>query len=503
MRFLSLVSISLIFLLMSFTSENGQSQSIPSARIKIVETSASGNKLQSIEPQSSISDSAVLIALHPEEKFQTITGIGGSFTEASAYLLQQLGPANRAAILEAYFGKNGARYSLTRTHINSCDFSRSHYSYAPVAGDKDLLHFSIKEDQEDLIPMIKAAQEISEDGFLIIASPWTAPPWMKDNGDWRGGKLLPEYHETWAHFFSKYLDAYREEGIDIWGLTVENEPLGNGNNWESMHFSAEEMTAFVRDYLGPRLEQDGQSVKILGYDQNRDELRHWVDAMYDDEIAGNYFDGTAIHWYASTTEWFPEVLQYAHQKAPDKYLIETEGCVDAEVPHWQEDEWYWQKEATDWGWDWAPSETKHLHPKYSPVYRYARDIIGCLNNWVDGWVDWNMVLDKQGGPNWFGNWCTAPVIVDPEADEVYFTPLYYTMAHFSKYIRPGASRIGFELSDERLMVTAVENPDGSIAAVVLNQNQQPMDLNITLPTGETVAMGISGQAIQTICIHPG
>ena len=160
--------------------------------------------------------------------------------------------------------------------------------------------------------------------------------------------------------------------------------------------------------------------------------------MYKNEETSKYFDGTAIHWYASTYDVFPEELQYAHQKAPDKYLIQSEACVDSEIPEWQDDKWYWSKEATDWGWDWAPEEQKYLHPKYAPVNRYARDIIGCLNNWVDGWIDWNMVLDKQGGPNWFKNWCVAPVIVDPEKDEVYFTPLYYTMTHFSKYIRPGA-----------------------------------------------------------------
>ena len=210
-------------------------------------------------------------------------------------------------------------------------------------------------------------------------------------------------------------------------------------------------------------------------------------------------DGTAIHWYASTYEVFPEVLQYAHEKAPDKYLIETEGCVDSEVPHWQDDAWYWSKEATDWGWDWAPDEDKHLHPKYVPVYRYARDIIGCLNNWVDGWVDWNMVLDRQGGPNWFKNWCLAPVIVDPEADEVYMTPLYYTMVHFSKFIRPGAERIEININSEDLLATAVLNPNGSISVALLNQNENPISFQLNM--GDYVEkITISAQAIQTILI---
>ncbi|MEJ2162307.1 MAG: glycoside hydrolase family 30 protein [Robiginitalea sp.] len=466
--------------------------------VEILETSAAGGKLSPVTEMPE-AVSGARITLRPDNRFQEITGFGGSFTEASASLLNRLGPANRKKVIEAYFGADGARYSLTRTHMNSCDFSLSQYSYAPVVGDTQLEHFSIEEDREDIIPMIRDAMAASPEGFKILASPWTAPPWMKDNNDWRGGKLLPEYYDTWALFFSKYLDAYREEGIDIWGFTVENEPLGNDNNWESMHFSPKEMTDFVVNHLGPRLEQDGHDVKVLGYDQNREHLNEWVDEMFRDETASRYFDGTAVHWYASTYEVFPEELQYAHEKAPDKHLIQSEGCVDAEVPKWQDDAWYWSKEATDWGWDWAPEDQKHLHPKYVPVYRYARDIIGCLNNWVDGWIDWNMVLDRRGGPNWFENWCIAPVIVDPEQDEVYFTPLYYTMAHFSRYIRPGAIRIGVENADDSLQVTAAQNLDGSIAVVVLNENGAARDFEIAL--GEQSQMvTISPQAIQTILI---
>lgn len=465
---------------------------------EVYETSASGNKLKQIT-EFPKGNEVVEIVVRPDEKFQTITGFGGSFTEASASLLNELGKENRAHILNAYFGEEGARYSLTRTHMNSCDFSLSNYSYAPVADDIELKNFSIEEDRDDIIPMIKEAMALSKDGFKILSSPWTAPPWMKDNNDWRGGKLLPKYNDTWALFFSKYIDAYKKEGIDIWGFTVENEPLGNDNNWESMHFDAETMTHFVQNYLGPRLEADGHDVKILGYDQNREHLNEWVDAMYKDSSTAKYYDGTAIHWYASTYDIFPEALQYAHNKAPNKYLIQTEACVDAEIPKWKDDAWYWKKEATDWGWDWAPEKDKHLHPKYAPVNRYARDMIGCLNNWVDGWIDWNMVLNKQGGPNWFKNWCVAPVIVDPENDEVYFTPLYYVMTHFSRFIRPESKRIGFTKTDDSLLVTACENPDGSIAIVVFNQNEDSKNLKLSL--GEKSAeLAISAQAIQTIIL---
>lgn len=468
--------------------------------VDVYETSAEGNNLEKISAASDPGSSQGIINLQPDQKLQTITGFGGSFTEASAYLLNQLGDENRKKILDAYFSEEGANYSLTRTHMNSCDFSLSQYSYAPVAGDMTLENFSIEEDMDDIIPMIKEAQQISKDGFRIISSPWTAPPWMKDNKEWVGGKLLPEYYDTWALFFSKYVDAYKQEGIDIWGFTVENEPLGNGNNWESMHYSPEEMTTFVKNHLGPRLEADGKGhLKVLGYDQNRYDLKEWVDIMYENEESAKYYGGTAIHWYESTFKVFPEELQYAHEKAPDKHLIQTEACVDAEVPKWQDDRWYWSKEATDWGWDWAREERKAWHPKYVPVYRYARDIIGCLNNWVDGWVDWNMVLDRQGGPNWFKNWCIAPVIVDPDKDEVYFTPIYYTLSHFSKFIRPGATVIELENSVSELQVTAAKNPDGSIAVVLLNEELTAKTFTLQLNDQETT-ITINPQAIQTIWI---
>ena len=494
---MNLYHYSIFFLAVALLMGCAQSDTLET---EVYETSASGNKLTKVDVLTT-DEADLVVTINPEEKFQTITGFGGSFTESSAYLLNQVSQENRDKVIEAYFGESGAKYSLTRTHINSSDFSLGNYAYVEK-NDEDLSTFSLEEDQDDIIPMIKDAMAVSKDGFKIISSPWTAPPWMKDNNDWKGGKLLPQYYETWGKYFSKYITAYQEEGIDIWGITVENEPLGNDSNWDSMHFSPEEMNDLVKNHLGPQLEEDHPEVKILGYDQNRDhEFKKWIDTMYGDETATKYYDGTAVHWYASTYDVFPEALQYAKQAAPEKYLIQTEACADAEIPKWQDDAWYWSKEATDWGWDWAPDDQKHLHPKYVPVYRYARDIIGTLNNHVDGWIDWNMVLNRQGGPNWAQNWCLAPVIVDEENDEVYFTPLFHTMAHFSRYIRPGAERIGHDHTDTNadVMVTAAQNPDGSIAVVVLNQKEENQNLTLNI-AGKSATFRIQGKAIQTIVI---
>lgn len=472
-------------------------------KAEIFQTSRSGDKftkIQSTELEQVSPAASTLITIKPDQTFQTVYGIGGAFTESSAWALNQLSAADRQEVLRQYFSEDGNAYSLTRTHINSCDFSLANYSYAPVAGDTALKHFSIQQDKDDLIPLIRDAAAVKGANFKLIASPWTAPPWMKDNNDWNGGKLLPEYYSTWARFFSKYIHAYKENGIDIWAVTVENEPLGNGGQWESMIYSPLEMGVFVKDHLGPRFEKDGIEAKILVYDQNRDDVIEWAEEILGDNEAARYIWGTAVHWYSSTFEWYPRELTYVHKKFPDKKLIHTESCIDSEVPVWQDDDWYWRKEATDWGFDWAKEEDKWLHPKYVPVYRYARDIIGGLNSWLSGWIDWNIVLDDKGGPNHANNWCIAPVIVKPETKEIYYTPLFYVMKHFSRYIRPEAVRIGWESNNPDLMITAVRNMDGKIAVMILNQSPEAFDYQLIINSG-SIASKIDSQALQTIVIE--
>jgi len=440
------------------------------------------------------------VMLTPDITYQQILGFGGSFTEASAYVLSKLSPAKRKEVLNAYFRSDGAGYTLTRTHINSCDFSVRNYAYSNTPGDKELNDFSIAEDLDDLIPLIRDAMHCEGADFKIIATPWTAPPWMKSNNKWNDGSLLPEYYTTWALYFSKYLQEYSKQGIEIWGITVENEPLGNGGQWESMIFSPQNMAEFVKNHLAPRLQKNGLNTRILIFDHNRDQVKQWADGILGDPETAKLVWGTAVHWYSSTVEWYPDALHYVHEQYPGKGLVHTEGCIDSEVPRWHQDAWYWESEAKDWGYTWAPPADKHLHPKYVPVYRYARDIIGCLNSWVEGWVDWNIVLDTQGGPNHANNWCIAPVIAKPETDEVYYTPLFYVLEHFSKFFRPGARRIGLSTDLKDLMVTSCVNPDGTIAVAVLNQTEEAVRYEVVIGAS-AVRCTIDGNALQTIVIE--
>ena len=470
---------------------------------RVVQTSRDGDmsaEKTAVESTPGCSSALPAIKLDPGRRFQEIVGFGGAFTEASAHVLGGLSEGRRDEVLRAYFSPDGAAYSLTRTHMGSCDFSLSNYTYAVTPGDLKLSDFSIEEDRGDLIPLIRDAAAVEGADFRIIASAWTAPPWMKDNGDWNGGSLLPEYYDTWALFFIRYIRAYEAEGIPVWAVTTLNEPRGNAEQWESMIFTPGQIGRFVRDNLGPAFEEEGLETHILIYDHNRDHLAEWADTILGDPEAAKYVWGTAVHWYSSTIEWYPGELTGVHERFPGKKLLHTEGCIDSEVPVWMDDDWYWRPEATDWGYRWAAEEDRHLHPKYVPVYRYARDIIGGLNSWLTGWVDWNIVLDDRGGPNHAENWCIAPVIARPAADEVYYTPLYHVMRHFSRYIRPGAVRIGVDHGIEGLMVTALENPGGSIIVEILNQAPDGLDFSLVLD-GAHVEISIPGSALQTVIIE--
>lgn len=468
----------------------------------IIQTSRAGDQLDTVRTCALLKAEGgheAGIELDPGVRYQKIVGFGGSFTESSAHVLDQLSTEKRRKVIDAYFSRSGAAYSLTRTHINSCDFSLDHYAYVD-SGDLELETFSIARDMKSLVPLIKDAMAAKGADFKIIASPWTAPDWMKDNNSWYAGSLKTGLEPVWARYFSRYLQAYRDQGIEIWGITPENEPMGNGGNWDSMHFTPESMRDFIRDHLGPRLRQDNWDTRILIFDHNRDQVDEWVDVILGDPKAAEFVWGTAVHWYSSTVDWYPDVLKGVHDRYPGKHILHSEGCIDTQVPVWQDDDWYWRKEAKDWGFVWAAEEDKPNHPEYVPVYRYARDIIGGLNSWMTGWVDWNIVLNTKGGPNLANNWCVAPVIAKPETDEVYFTPLYYTLAHFSKYIRPGAKRIHVESKLPELMATACINPSGEIVVVLLNQGKKRVEFPLCLGELET-RIAIPGESIQTILIN--
>lgn len=381
-------------------------------------------------------------------RYQVIEGFGGAFTEAAATTFYKMNSEAQSAILRAYFDPvDGNGYTLCRTHINSCDFSLGNYAYAETPGDTSLEHFSVERDRRTLIPFIRAAIQVAGGHLKLFASPWSPPGWMKSNGEMNhGGKLLPQYREAWARYYARYVHAYTEEGIPIWGLTVQNEPEA-AQTWDSCLYTAEEERDFVRDYLGPTLQREGLGhLRVIIWDHNRDRMYERAKVVFDDPRAARYVWGTGFHWYMG--DHFDNV-QRVHDAFPDKALLFTEGCQEG-GPHTGE---------------WSLGE------------RYARSIINDLNRWTVGWVDWNLVLNEIGGPNHVGNFCSAPVICDTERGDtagVLLQSSYYYIGHFSRYIRPGAQRIICAPTRDDLEATAFRNPDGRIAVVVMNRTDRPI-----------------------------
>ncbi|MEO5714112.1 MAG: glycoside hydrolase family 30 protein [Luteolibacter sp.] len=480
--------------------------SVSAQKVEIFQTTRKGDRLAAVAPSTAAGASDYSLTLDPSVSHQTLIGIGGAMTESSAQALSELSKKQSEAVLRAYFSKEGSRFSLTRTHIGSCDFSVTNYSYDPVPGDVKLEQFSIEPDRKYLLPMIKQAQAVPGADFKILASPWTAPPWMKTSGKWNGGSLKPEHYQTFSDYIARYIADYKKEGVPIWGITPENEPLGNGGQWESMEFTAAQMRDFIGQNLGPTLATAAPGTTIWAYDQNRDKnLVEWADTILADKKAASYVTGLAVHWYQSTRDIGPEIVASVSKAHPEKPMLHTEGCIDAmgddePIGSRLEDDWYWRQDSTDWGYVWAPAEDRKDHPKYRPFYRYAGDLIGGFNAGFVGWIDWNMVLDTRGGPNHARNFCGAPVLVDAGHDRVFYTPLFYAISHFSKFIRPGAQRIGLTGANADLVATAFRNPDGSVVAVAFNLLESDKTYTIRFGGLPETRISIPGQALQTVVI---
>ncbi|ETT45079.1 MULTISPECIES: glycoside hydrolase family 30 protein [Paenibacillus] len=410
-----------------------------------------------------------LINIYDDLEYQEIEGFGGALTESSAVTIAKLSAAKQKEIIDAYFHpEHGIGYTLCRSHIQSCDFSLGNYAYVEE-GDAELRSFDISRDHESVIPLIKnAAAAVGED-FRLFSSPWSPPAFMKTNGQMNGGGALkPEYRKAWANMFVKYIEAYTAEGIDIWAVSVQNEAKAV-QRWDSCLYTAEEEKDFVRDYLGPALEQAGLGhVKVMIWDHNKERVYDRAKVAFEDQAASKYIWGICFHWYSG--DHF-EALSAVHDRFPDKKLFFSEGCQEGGV---------------------------HLG-SWNTGERYGHDIIGNLNNWMSSWTDWNIVLDEQGGPNHVGNYCDAPIIGDTKNDEITFESSFYYIGHFSKYIRPGAKRIGFSKYTDKLETTAFRNPDSTIAVIVMNRTEQ--ELPFTLRFHDELAENmIPAHAIQTLLI---
>ncbi len=413
------------------------------------------------------------IFVNPDVTFQTFVGIGGAITDASAEVFAKLPKEKQEEFLDAYYSKEGIGYSLLRTHIHSCDFSSGSYTYIEE-GDKELNTFTIDHDLQYRIPMIKKAIEKAGGSLLTYVSPWSPPAFMKSNNDMlKGGSLLPEYFNSWAHYYAKFIKAYEAQDIPIWGLTIQNEPMAT-QRWESCIYTAKQERDFLKNHLGPVLDMEGLGEKnIIVWDHNRDLITNRANTILGDPEAAKYVWGTGFHWYETWTGSDPNFnnLRRVKESYPDKELMFTEGCNE--------------------GFD---NEKYQYWPN---AERYGNSMINDFNNGTAGWTDWNILLDENGGPNHVGNFCFAPIHGDIENGNLIYTPTYYYIGHFSKFIKPGAKRISTSCSRSFLQSTTFQNTDGSYATVTMNGTDEKIEYKLYV-VDQIIELVIPARAMQTV-----
>lgn len=414
------------------------------------------------------------VFISPNKTFQTFLGIGGAITDASAEVFAKLSNEKQQEFLKAYYDKEkGIGYSIIRTNIHSCDFSSESYTYVDE-GDAALKSFNIEHDKKFRIPLIKKAMATAGGKIPLFVSPWSPPAFMKDNKNMlHGGKLLAEFYQAWANYYVKFITSYQKEGIPIWGLTIQNEPMAK-QTWESCIYTAEEERDFLKKYLGPTLKNAGLGdKKIIAWDHNRDLLSQRASTILDDPEANKYVWGIGFHWYESWSggDSMFENVGKVHEMYPDKNLLFTEGCVER---------FDYSKLQL-----WANGE------------RYGKSMINDFNNGTVGWTDWNVLLDENGGPNHVGNFCFAPIHGDTKTGSLIYTPSYYYIGHFSKFIDKGAKRISSVASRSQLLTTSFLNQDGKIITVVMNQSNDKIKYYLCIGTKAT-EVSILPHAIQTL-----
>ena len=418
----------------------------------------------------------VCIFVDPNKKFQTFMGIGGAITDASSETFAKLPEQKQTELLNAYFdSEKGIGYTLARTSIHSSDFSSASYTYVKD-GDSTLNSFDIAHDRQFRIPLLKKATTAAGGKLILYASPWSPPAWMKDNNDLlHGGKLKLQYYQTWANYFTKFIKAYEQEGLPLWGVTIQNEPMAT-QKWESCIYTAEEERDFLKNFLGPTLAKDGLGdKKIVVWDHNRDLMVQRASVIFDDPEASKYAWGMGFHWYEdwSGGRCMYENVGRVHEMFPDKNLMFTEGCAESFNP----------ARYSFWGLG----------------EEYGRSMINDFNNGTVGWTDWNILLDEQGGPNHVGNFCFAPVHADTQTGELRYTNSYYYIGHFSKFIRPGAERVSAAASRSQLMVTSFLNEDGKLVIVVMNDTGRKVNYKLWIG-GRAADVGALPHSIQTLVL---
>ncbi|XP_011703009.1 PREDICTED: glucosylceramidase-like isoform X2 [Wasmannia auropunctata] len=423
------------------------------------------------------------ITINRTEVYQEIFGFGGSVTDSAAINIHNLTHETSEYLLRSYFGPHGINYNFIRTPIGGSDFSTRPYAFTSEENDTLLHSFDLAmEDYVYKIPVIKRAQELRRGQIKLLSAPWSPPLWMKTNQSWtHNSKLRPEYRQVWADYIAKFFKAYRNNGIEFWGTTPQNEPenykyvpLSVGLN--GMQWSPEEERDWIVEHLAPTLHRNNQfrNIKIFSLDDNRLSLPYWPKIVFQDQKARNIVAGITMHFYYDD-KISPSVLSEIKRLYPEKLLIYTEACNGV-----------LEEKRVILG-SWKRGET------------YAKNIIENMSHWVSAWIDWNMALNTDGGPTYIGNYVDSPIIVNSTADEFYKQPMFYVLGHFSKYVPAKSVRIGTTSENiEGIQNIAFSTPDKAVVLVILNLNEEEKEILVNDPVKGTTKIKILGKSITTM-----
>lgn len=383
-----------------------------------------------------------IINVYKDVKYQEFIGLGGAVTQAVGVAYKKLPIEKQKELIQDYLG--WCNYNVFRIPIGSCDFSPETYSYSK---QKDLSDFSIEKDFEQIIPVVKDILEFNPNA-QFLASPWSPPSFMKSNKMLTlGGKLLEKYYSVYAKYLVKYIKEYKNIGININYITIQNEPNAL-QIWESCLFSSQEELDFIKNYLYPEFKDNNIDTKILIYDHNKEKMYNRAKDILN---RLNEVDGIAYHWY--TGDHF-ESIEICSKVFKNKLIMHTEGCVGYSR--------------------FKPEE----EVKNAEIY--AHDIIGDLTHGTNAYIDWNILLDNKGGPNHKKNYCNSPIMLNKDENDYYKNLCFYYICQFGMAIKPGAVRIATTRYTENIETVAFENRDKSIGIVLLNRQDINYEYNLCI-----------------------
>lgn len=407
-----------------------------------------------------------IINLYPQMKYQTMEGFGGAVTDSAGYIFSLMSKEQQEQVVNHYFGTDGLHYNTVRIPIDSCDFSLEQYESDGEETDADLEHFNMERADRYIIPLLEAAERAYGGKLNIMLSPWSPPAYMKTNGiRAHGGKLKAEYRERWAEYICRYIEEFRKRGYRITRISMQNEPKAV-QTWDSCIYTAQEQKNFLQNYMWKAMEKHGLTdIEIYLWDHNKERVFDWAETIIDQETDA-MVAGMAFHWYSG--DHF-EALQMVKARFPEKKLLLSEACIE-----------YSKFSADDY---------------LGNAQKYGHDMIGNLNAGMNTFIDWNLVLDEEGGPNHVGNFCDAPYLFDTNHKELIESNILGYIWHFAHFIEPGAVRIGVSRYTDKVEACAFQK-DSKITVVLLNRTDQEIPVCLRL-ADQTVAIKVKPMAIAT------